>query len=144
MLVTTMTVAATVAADPTPSTWWLAPAMALLGLAFGGGGVAAVMKARYDRAQGVAALEVTEDDAIASRWEKMIDAQTKSLVQPLRDRLTEVEAAVRSLEAELTAQRTKYWRAIAFIRSLLTWIRVHTQNVHDPVPIPPEEIAGDI
>lgn len=139
----TMTVAATVGPDPTPSTWWLTPLMALLGLIFGGGGVAAIMKARYDRAQGVAALEVTEDDAISARWQSIIEAQTESLVKPLRERLVEVEDKVKALEADLTAIRSRYWKAIAHIRVLMTWIRSHIGTSHD-APAPPAEIAEDI
>jgi hypothetical protein len=123
---------------------WLTPLIAIAALLIGGGGVASWYRIRVDKALGVASQEVNEDDALVGRWERIIKAQTESLVQPLQTRLKEVEDKVQKLELELTVTKTKYWRAIAHIRSLISWIKHHASHVEAPTPTPPMEIIEDI
>ena len=124
------------------ASWWITPVTAVLTLLLGGGGVAAIMKARYDRSLGIATQEMSEDDALAARWEKIIEAQTKSLVDPLRVRLGEVETAQKQCAADLLAAERRYRSALTYIRMLTAWIRGRMTDA-DP-PAPPADIAGDI
>lgn len=130
-----------VAADPSIPTW-VGILLALLGTLLGTGGIAAILKARYDRKQGIESHEVVEDDAIASRWEALSKAQVEVLLNPLRERLSEVEGKVKALEVELDASRKKYWTAIPYIRVLLGLFHRHAPEVALP-PIP-VNIAEDV
>lgn len=130
-----------VAVDPSIPIW-LTALLTVLGTALGGGGVAAVMKALYDRKAGIEAQETVEDNAIAERWKQLSQAQIEMLLNPLKERLTEVESAVRDLEAELGKSRRKYWTAIPYIRTLLAALRHHAPEAIAPsVPV---EIIEDI
>jgi hypothetical protein len=97
-----------------------------------------------DKQLGVSSQEVNEDDALVGRWERIIKAQTESLVNPLQSRLREVEGKVEVLERDLAATKTKYWRGISYIRTLLAWIRHHASHSEPQPPIPPLEILEDI
>ena len=146
-----MTIFLSTTTDPTPGGyWWVMPAIAFLTLLLGSGGVVAYRRLKLDRQMGVAAQEISEDDAQSARWQKIIEAQTESLVMPLRDRLREVsgelselEKGQKTLHAEVAMTRTKYWRAIQYVRTLHTWIRARHGHDVEPPP-PPAEIAGDI
>lgn len=130
-----------VAANPTIPAW-MSIVLTLFGLVLGGGGIAAILKARWDRKAGVESHEVVEDDAIAARWEALSRAQIDMLLNPLRDRLSEVEAKVTALEAELNASRKKYWTAIPYIRVLLGLLHRHAPDVTPPSV--PASIAEDV
>ena len=121
---------------------WVALLLAALSALLGSGGVAAILKARYDHKQGVEAGEVVEDDAIASRWEALSKAQVEILLNPLKERLAEVEQKVSALEAELDRSRKKYWAAIPYIRVLLSLFHRHAPDV--TVPQIPATIAEDV
>lgn len=134
------------AASATPSlpVGWVIT-LAVASLIFGGGGVAALLKAINDRKQGVEAHEITEDDAIAARWQALSDAQVKNLLRPMEARLATVESEVEKLKEELATSRAKYWRAIAYIRTLLAWISRHTVfDAATPIPDPPAILVEDI
>lgn len=112
---------------------------------FGAGGIVAWGRLRHDKKIDVAQQEVSEDDALAARWQNIIEAQTKNLLEPLQIRLKEVESKVAALESELAASRRKYWSAISYIRTLLTWIARHIDNIDDTeVPTPPAIVNEDI
>jgi hypothetical protein len=81
---------ASVVAPSLPIGW--AILLAVAGVLFGGGGVAALIKAISDSRQGVDASEVAEDDAIAARWQALSDAQVQNLLRPMETRLATVEA----------------------------------------------------
>lgn len=130
-----------VAADPSIPTW-VTVILAVLGMGLSGGGVGAIMKARYDRKQGVESQEITEDNAIAERWKQLSQAQIEILLNPLKARLTEVELRVVDLEAELGRSRRKYWTAVPYIRALVALLRYHAPDaIVPPVPV---EIVEDV
>jgi len=133
-------------ADASPSIPWLYPVIALLTALLGGGGFAAFLKVRHDKRIGIAQQETAEDDALSNRWRAIIEAQTKSLLEPMTSRIVTLEAKVTSLEEELEASRRKYWSAITYVRSLLTWIARHLPPDFDStqVPQPPAMLAEDI
>lgn len=146
-----MTLASTSSGSTPPEYWWVLPLIAFLTLAFGTGGFAAYRRLNLDRKLGVAAQETNDEVALSARWEKIIEAQTASLVEPLRSRLREVgdevhelEVTQKRMEADMATQRQKYWRAIQYIRTLLTWMRARASGADHEPPAPPAEIAGDI
>lgn len=116
------------------------PTLVLIGVIvtalFSGGGIVALIRLRHDKKMGVAVQEVTEDDAEAKRWQAIIETQTKALLEPMQKRLSDVEASLEKLEAELATSRRKYWLAISYIRTLLTWIGRHMPDDLDTTAIP--------
>lgn len=125
---------------------WLGPLITIVTLLFGAGGVVAWRRLTHDKKIGVAQQEVAEDDALANRWKAIIEAQTKSLLEPMTTRLADVEAKVKALEGELEASRRKYWSAVSYIRILLTWIARHMpDNIENTsIPTPPANVTEDI
>jgi len=85
---------------------------------------------------------IAEDRADDEHWREIVKTQTEALVQPLREELTRLRVEVDSLRSEVEATRTRYWRAIAYIRVLLTITQ--RRNPNDDVPAPPSEIAADL
>lgn len=125
---------------------WLGPVITLLmGLA-GGGGIVAWFRLRHDKRIGVAQQEVAEDDALSNRWKAIIEAQTKSLLEPMQTRLRDVEGKVTDLEGQLGESKRKYWSAITHIRTLYNWIARHMPDdiEQTQVPAPPVALAEDI
>lgn len=129
-----------------PSMPWLTPLIAISTLVLGSGGVVAWRRLTHDKRIGVAQQETAEDDALSNRWKAIIEAQTKSLLEPLQSRLRDVEAKVGDLETELAASRKKYWSAVAYIRTLYNWIARHLPEdiEQTQVPAPPAILAEDI
>ena len=129
-----------------PSMPWLTPLIAISTLLLGSGGVVAWRRLTYDKRIGVAQQETAEDDALSNRWKAIIEAQTKSLLEPLQTRLRDVEAKVGDLETELAASRKKYWSSVAYIRTLYNWIARHLPEdiEQTQVPAPPAILAEDI
>lgn len=123
---------------------WIAVVIAVFTAVGGGTGVAAIIKARSDSKQGVDAHELAEDDALQERWKKLAEAQLKLLLEPLQLQLTDLTAKVTKLEGEITETRTKYWKAIAYVRTLNSWIAKHVTDPDLVPPAPPADFAGDI
>ena len=125
---------------------WVSIAIWVVTFLFGSGGIAALIKSRHDRNMGIAQQELSEDIASDSRWERLIEVQTKSLLEPLQKRLVEVEGKVESLENELAASRRKYWMAVSYIRQLLIWIAKHLPDDLEDTRVPdaPNTIIEDI
>ncbi|AWY05296.1 hypothetical protein QDA01_gp64 [Microbacterium phage Cinna] len=141
-----MTAAMVLAADAAGSEGipWLGPAIAVVTVLLGGGGLAALFRLRHDKRIGIAQQETAEDDALSNRWKAIIEAQTASLLEPMTRRLATLETTVGRLETELTDSRKKYWSAIGYIRSLNTWIARHLPESVEQVPTPPAVLAEDI
>jgi hypothetical protein len=125
---------------------WLPVLIAIVTGLLGSGGVAAWMKQRHDKKVGIASLEAAEDEALANRWRAIIETQTKALLEPMQKRLADVEAEVTTLKVELEGARRKYWSAISYIRTLLTWIARHMPDdvEQTQVPSPPTTVVEDI
>lgn len=125
-----------------PAVWVIV--IAATGALLGGGGVGALLKVFSDHKQGVDQHEITEDDAIASRWQALSEAQVKNLLEPMEKRLKDVESEVRQLKSDLAESRTKYWRAIIYLRSLLSWVAQHVSEATPPPPPIPDVIREDV
>lgn len=123
---------------------WLAPAIALLTIALGGGGIAALLRLRHDKRMGVAQAEVAEDDALSNRWKAIIETQTTVLLEPMKHELAtaksdlaDLKLEFKEMKLELETSRRKYWSAISYIRSLLTWIARHMPEDVGTTQVPP-------
>jgi hypothetical protein len=123
---------------------WLTPAITIVTILLGGGGLAALLRLRHDKRIGIAQQETAEDDAISNRWKAIIEAQTQSLLEPMTRRLVTLEESVGRLETELGESRRKYWGAINHIRTLNNWIARHLPESIEQVPHPPAILAEDI
>lgn len=123
---------------------WITLVIAVLGAIGGGSGVAAIIKARADRKQGVDAHEIAEDDALLARWEKLAQAQVELLLQPLKDQLADLTKKVVGLEGEIEETRTKYWKIVNHVRTLYSWIAKHVTDPDLVPPTPPADVADDI
>lgn len=125
---------------------WLPVMIALVTGILGSGGVAAWMKTRADKRLGIASQEVQEDDALANRWRAIIETQTKSLLEPMQKRLYDVEQELGVMKRELESSRRKYWSAISYIRTLLSWIARHMPEDIETTnpPTPPTIVVEDI
>jgi predicted RNase H-like nuclease (RuvC/YqgF family) len=137
---------------------------AVLGSAGFLGGLGVLLRIRHEirklRAEAhhldveAAATEDRADDehtaALTERWKDLIAAQTEAVVKPLRDeverqagQIVTLRDEMSTMRAEFEALRTRYWRAITYVRALLTWVHRH----HDQpagLPSAPAEIAADI
>lgn len=108
-----------------------------------------IRKARAEARKADVDAAITEDAGDDAHYTSILDAQFRLLVQPMRDRLEDQErrlerlqARIESLEQQVTVHRTKYWRAIAFIRELLSLLAHHAPEA--AVPTAPTEISPDI
>lgn len=81
------------------------------------------------------------DKAEDEHWEAIVRTQVDVIVTPLRQEVTELRAEVSALRTEVETFRTRYWRAIAYIRTLLA---LHGRHSSEPAPTAPSEIAADI
>lgn len=96
-------------------------------------------------------LEIREDEAIDSRWRGLIEAQVRDVIEPMRERMaeqdrriTEQGAEIRELRTEVGVIRTRYWKAIQYIRTLHTWIARHMPADVRPPPDIPTDLAEDV
>ena len=136
---------------------WVTIVTVLVAALVGTGGVSALIKARSDKKLGIAASERAEQDAVNNRWLAIIEAQTKSLLEPLQAALAATRAELEShklsskeeiaaLNRKLEERTKKYWSAISHIRTLYTWIGRHMGDSveNTAVPEPPATIMEDI
>lgn len=84
---------------------------------------------------------VAEDTAEDAHWQAIVKAQAEAIVAPLRTEVEELRAEVRTLREEVETHRTRYWRAITYIRVLHAWARHPSAS---DIPAPPAELAVDI
>lgn len=108
-----------------------------------------IRRARAEARRADVDATVAEDSAEDAHWRALLQAQVELVVQPLREEIArlgrEVEAAradAAAARAEVTQHRTRYWRAITYIRTLLSLLARHAP--HAIVPAPPPEISTDI
>lgn len=132
-----MVIVALASSDGSTAIPWLVPITSIVVVLLGSGGFVAWRRLAHDKKVGIAQQELAEDDAIANRWRAMIETQTVSLLTPMAARLGTLEEKVTHLEMELAESRAKYWSAISYIRSLLTWIARHMPEGVDTTQVPP-------
>lgn len=117
--------------------------LAILTVVFGGGGVAALIKARADRRKGVREDSRADVDSLNARAIAISQAQFDLLVTPLKNEVGELKTEVRELKTEVDNQKNKYWDAVTYIRSILVWLSRHFPDRTD-FPQPSSSLAEDI
>lgn len=95
--------------------------------------------ARLVEAQALATEEETKD----AHWERQVRILTGHIIEPLRAEVGGLRAEVRQLRAEVDVVRTRYWRAITHIRTLIAWAGALGHSSEE-LPPPPPEIGADI
>lgn len=95
--------------------------------------------ARLVEAQALATEEETKD----AHWERQVRILTGHIIEPLRAEVGGLRAEVRQLRAEVDVVRTRYWRAITHIRTLVAWAGAFGHSSEE-LPPPPPEISADI
>jgi hypothetical protein len=64
------------------------------------------------------------------------------LTRDLWANINDLRTRVSNLEHEATVQETKYRAAIAYIRTLLSFVTLHVPQ--HPIPMPPKDLAADV
>jgi len=117
--------------------------LGVLTLVFGGGGIAALIKARADKRKGIREDSRADVDSLNARAIAISQAQFDLLVTPLKTEVVELKSEVKNLRAEVDAQKDKYWDAVTYIRAVLLWISRHFPDRTD-FPQPSANLAEDI
>lgn len=115
--------------------------VAVIGVLFGGGTIAAVVQGIVSHKKGVRDADVAKDQTAIQGF--------KDLAESLRTEVDRLKAAreadsarIDRIEVQIAVERDLKWTAIQHIRSLYSWI---TQNITgvDP-PAVPDELAPHI
>lgn len=85
----------------------------------------------------------TEEETKDVHWERQVRTLTEHIIEPLREEVGGLRAEVRQLRAEVDVVRTRYWRAITHIRTLIAWAGALGHSPDELPPSPPE-ISADI
>lgn len=96
-------------------------------------------------------LEIREDEAADAHWRGLIKTQMEDVIEPMRERMAEQDrriaeqgAEIRELRTEVGVIRTRYWKAIQYIRTLHTWIARHMPADVPPPPDIPADLIDDV
>lgn len=112
-----------------------------------GGGLLAWIYLRPKLRQMRADAKKTEVEAAAAE-ESADDEHLKTVVQflvePLKNRVEELENDLSELRLEFRATRKKYLRLVDWARDVLTWARVWHPDAHPPLPPLPAEVLDDL
>lgn len=122
---------------------WTALGLVIVGL-FGGGGIVGVLQWRTSAKRGEHEDEREGGTAVATQMKVIIDAQFESLVTPLRESVSELQAEVRDIKAQLEDQRNRYWKVVGFARTLLWWIERTFGDHGHSIPEVPDEVRDDV
>lgn len=115
--------------------------VAVIGVLFGGGTIAAIVQGIVSHKKGVRDADVAKDQTAIQGF--------KDLAESLRTEVDRLKAAreadsarIDRIEVQIAVERDLKWTAIQHIRSLYSWI---TQNITgvDP-PAVPDELAPHI
>lgn len=131
---------------PNGTSEWLLIVGALGMFLFGGGGVIAWLRQRRDSKDGVRQENRADIDSLNAQAIAIVENQFNFLVKPLMEKVTGLERQVEELKTLAESTRTKYWKAIAHIRTLYAYIANHmpADVEQTKVPAPPLDLADDI
>ncbi|WP_345750132.1 hypothetical protein [Microbacterium rhizophilus] len=117
----------------------------------GGGTIVQLLNIRHSRRLADRGQDVTEDDALVKRWEALVRTQTEALIQPLQAQIDGLKSELDQVKRDLTTarneaseERSRYWRAVGYIRVLRTLIDRNIDPADVTIPAPPVDIANDI
>jgi hypothetical protein len=126
-------------------------AVAIIGALGGLGGAAAlitvgpnVLKIRAEARKAHGEVEIAVAEHEDTHLLDIIRTQTEALVNPLTQRVKDLDARVKDLETALAASQRLSQTAIGFIRTLLAWINKHLLDVTEPVPPVPAELLKEL
>lgn len=122
-----------------------------LGVLGGAGSVATIVllwprirKLRADTRKVDIDAAVAEDTADDAHWKAIVEAQTKSLLEPMQAELKRQGEKIADLERDFRALSSKYWAAVGWIRAALAWTRIWHADAQPPPPAVPPEIQPDV
>lgn len=116
---------------------WLNYVYGFVALLLGGGGLAALYKARQDAKQGAKQGEIDEDVAISEQWRNVIETQTKSLVEPLVGQVARLQGEVSVLQGEVRALKEEKNVLIGRADAYEDYIDILVRHIREELP-PPE------
>ena len=121
---------------------WVPTAVSLVVGTVGAGGLAALLRVAHDHA--IARRTALRDDDAAgdAHWSSLVEAQTRSLLEPLQQQVDRHAARIGELEAEVREVRDRHWRALRLINALYAHIARHSAP-HAPPPPPLPADLGD-
>lgn len=103
----------------------------------GAGGLAALLRVAHDHVIARRAAARDDDAADDARWATLVEAQTRSLLEPLQRQVDRHAARIGELETEVREVRDRHWRALRLINSLYAHIARHsTPDAPPPPPLP--------
>lgn len=124
---------------------WLNYVYGFVALLLGGGGFAALYKARQDAKQGAKQGEIDEDVAISEQWRNVIETQTKSLVEPLVGQVARLQGELSVLQGEVRALKEEKNVLIGRADSYEVYIDTLVQHIDSgkgpPAPSRPEHLV---
>lgn len=98
------------------------------------------MRAETTRAEVDTALAA--GGGVDAHWQAIVSAQVEVLVEPMQERIRDLEARQTELEAQLARYAARYWTAVRALRLVYRWVEVHL-----PGAKPPElhaDLVGDV
>lgn len=124
---------------------WLNIGYGLVTLLLGGGGVAALYKARQDAKQGARQGEIDEDVAISEQWRNIIETQAKSIVDPLVAQVSRLQGEVSVLQKEVKELKAEKDTLISRADSYEVYIETLIHHIDSgkgpPAPSRPEHLV---
>lgn len=120
---------------------WVPTAASLVVGTVGAGGLAALLRVAHDHA--IARRTALRDDDAAgdAHWSSLVEAQTRSLLEPLQQQVDRHAARIGELEAEVREVRDRHWRALRLINALYAHIARHSAPDAPPPPPLPADLG---
>jgi len=120
---------------------WVPTAVSLVVGTVGAGGLAALLRVAHDHA--IARRTALRDDDAAgdAHWSALVEAQTRSLLEPLQQQVDRHAARIGELEAEVREVRDRHWRALRLINALYAHIARHSAPDAPPPPPLPADLG---
>lgn len=120
---------------------WVPTAVSLAVGTVGAGGLAALLRVAHDHA--IARRTALRDDDAAgdAHWSSLVEAQTRSLLEPLQQQVDRHAARIGELEAEVREVRDRHWRALRLINALYAHIARHSAPDAPPPPPLPADLG---
>jgi len=120
---------------------WVPTAVSLAVGTVGAGGLAALLRVAHDHV--IARRTALRDDDAAgdAHWSSLVEAQTRSLLEPLQQQVDRHAARIGELEAEVREVRDRHWRALRLINALYAHIARHSAPDAPPPPPLPADLG---
>jgi len=120
---------------------WVPTAVSLVVGTVGAGGLAALLRVAHDHAIDRRTALRDDDAAGDAHWSSLVEAQTRSLLEPLQQQVDRHAARIGELEAEVREVRDRHWRALRLINALYAHIARHSAPDAPPPPPLPADLG---